>query len=543
MKKNLVSFICIFFLFETINAQDTCKIIEIEFNGRSNKGAFCESKLSIPKKIKIGDFYQVKIKNINQNLFLININNTDTILSTKSKTPTFEDLNLSLPKLEDKSSEMSMLEQVAPMRKDSLSEILSNNDVAIIDFNTSVSKIVDDIDQLKIKINNVRLQALLITGGQDAGPWGSNFESYVLDLQRASYDLKEVNIKVAECFKKYLQDTKAYQRFISDNEYYKKADEAVKKAAREAASVVSQREQPESTAAKADNAIATVATAVGLPRVGEVVSGALGIDAASRREAALAAEGEKARKHYETETSKPEYTAKQTEDPRMLAQLVSQGKISQEEAEKKLEQHLKLRGGHDDITQHMEKRLKDLRATPPAPVAEPYKKNQNTLVKSAFEDIYSDLKRGWNWLTGNKTEMKESYYHRLANLFEETSDQPMDGINLAAYGYTPRGQRNARKAIKQLANSSSGGAGDSTTEAPDLEPESTERPHIDTVVAPHIETLISAAAQHEIDLGHGEAFDPRSRDHQRLIIKTKDPEVMKASEAIRQIRKDYGMED
>lgn len=47
-------------------------------------------------------------------------------------------------------------------------------------------------------------------------------------MQRASNDLKEVNIKVAECFKKYLQDTKAYQSFISDNENYKKADEAVK---------------------------------------------------------------------------------------------------------------------------------------------------------------------------------------------------------------------------------------------------------------------------------------------------------------------------
>ena len=338
------------------------------------------------------------------------------------------------------------------------------------------------------------------------------------------------------------QSSPEYQKQVEAD----RAKAAARKAAREAASVVSQREQPESTAAKADNAITTVATAVGLPRVGEVVSGALGIDAASRREAALAAEGEKARKHYETETSKPEYTAKQTEDPRMLAQLVSQGKISQEEAEKKLEQHLKLRGGHDDITQHMEKRLKDLRATPPAPAvapAKPYEKYQNGMLKAAWQDISSDLGRAWNWLTGNKTEMKESYYHRLANLFEETSDQPMDGINLAAYGYTPRGQRNARKAIKQLANSSSGGAGDSTTEAPDLEPESTERPHIDTVVAPHIETLISAAAQHEIDLGHGEAFDPRSRDHQRLIIKTKDPEVMKASEAIRQIRKDYGMED
>ena len=229
MKKNLISFICIFFLFETINAQDTCKIIEIEFNGRSNKGGFCESKLSIPKKIKIGDFYQIKIKSINQNLFLININNTDTILSTKSKTPTFEDLNLSLPKLEDKSIQsfdIASLKNTSSGKIDALSEILSNNDVAIIDFNTSVSKIVDDIDQLKIKINNVRLQALLITGGQDSS--GSKFESYVLDLQRASNQLKDVNNNVADSFKKYLQDTKGYQSSISENDDYKKADEAVK---------------------------------------------------------------------------------------------------------------------------------------------------------------------------------------------------------------------------------------------------------------------------------------------------------------------------
>jgi hypothetical protein len=355
---------------------------------------------------------------------------------------------------------------------------------------------------------------------------------------KARQDKRAKEAEESKARVKAWQSSPQYQKEVEAD----RAKAAAKKSAQQAANVVSQREQPESTAAKVDAAITTATTAVGLPNV---ISGALGIDAASRREAALAAEGEKARKHYETETSKPEYIARQTEDPRMLPQLVAQGKISQEEAEKKLEQHLKLRGGHDDISQHTEKRLKDLRATPPAPApaVEPYKKNQNTLVKSAFEDIYSDLKRGWNWLTGNKTEMKESYYHRLANLFEETSDQPISGVNPAAYGYTPKGQRKARLAAKGFAEPMKSWAGDSTVEAPDLEPESTERPHIDTVVAPHIETLVRAAAQNELDLSHGEAFDPRSKDHQRLIIKTKDPEVMKASEAIRQIRKDYGMED
>lgn len=140
--------------------------------------------------------------------------------------------------------------------------------------------------------------------------------------------------------------------------------------------------------------------------------------------------------------------------------------------------------------------------------------------------------------------VSESYYYRrLANLFEETSDQSISGVNPAAYGYTPKGQRKARLAAKGFAEPMRSWAGDSTTEAPDLEPESTERPHIDTVVAPHISTLIAAADKAQIDLGHGEAFNPLSRDHQRLIKTSKDPAVLKASQAIGQIRKDYGVED
>jgi hypothetical protein len=117
------------------------------------------------------------------------------------------------------------------------------------------------------------------------------------------------------------------------------------------------------------------------------------------------------------------------------------------------------------------------------------------------------------------------------------------GINQAAYGFTPKGGRKVNRLAKRYEQEPMASwSGDSTTEAPDLEPESKERPHIDDVVAPHISTLIAAADKAQIDLGHGEAFDPRSRDHQRLLKMSKDPAVMKASQAIQQIRKDYGVE-
>jgi hypothetical protein len=149
-------------------------------------------------------------------------------------------------------------------------------------------------------------------------------------------------------------------------------------------------------------------------------------------------------------------------------------------------------------------------------------------------------------VTGGMNPISEAYYRRLANLFEETrvTDTPMSGVNPAAYGYFPKGYRKASLVAKRFAQEPMANwAADSTVEAPDLEPESKERPHIDTVVAPYISTLIAAADKVKIGLSHGEAFNPSSRDHQALLKTSKDPAVLKASQAIGQIRKDYGVED
>jgi hypothetical protein len=139
----------------------------------------------------------------------------------------------------------------------------------------------------------------------------------------------------------------------------------------------------------------------------------------------------------------------------------------------------------------------------------------------------------------NKVQMQESYYNRLTNKLDEAM-----GIQQAAYGFTPKGASKVRRLANRYEQEPMASwSGDSTVEAPDLEPESKERPHIDDVVAPHISTLIAAADKAQVDLSHGEAFNPRSKDHQKLLKMSKDPAVVKASQSIGQIRKDYGIED
>jgi len=138
----------------------------------------------------------------------------------------------------------------------------------------------------------------------------------------------------------------------------------------------------------------------------------------------------------------------------------------------------------------------------------------------------------------NKVQMQESYYNRLSSKLDEAI-----GIEQSAYGFDPKGGRKTYRLGKRFEQEPMvSWSGDSTEEAPDLEPESQERPHIDDVVAPHISTLIAAADKNQIDLGHGEAFDPRSKDHQKLLKASKDPAVHAASKKIGEIRSEYGIE-
>lgn len=227
MKKIALSFVCIFFLFACANAQGVCKIVEIDFNGREIFNNCCINKISIPKKLKTGDFYQVRIKNINQNLFLININNADTVLSTKSKTPTFADINLSLPTMDASETQKASIEGIRGIFKE-LSIIFLKNNQSIIDFNKNVFDVFNDIDLLKGKINKVRLKSNLLNGITTTTPNDSDFEKYALEFNDIFERLKKLNAAAALTYKNYLKQTEKYRDLISGDDKYKEADNTIR---------------------------------------------------------------------------------------------------------------------------------------------------------------------------------------------------------------------------------------------------------------------------------------------------------------------------
>ncbi|MDB2385517.1 hypothetical protein N9V96_03495 [Polaribacter sp.] len=90
--KNLI--LLLFFLMSAIafsQGESTLKnslpLIKLDFNN--------PKKITIPKKIKVGDFYRIKVKNINLNQYYVSLKASDTTYSKALEFPTFGKIDLS----------------------------------------------------------------------------------------------------------------------------------------------------------------------------------------------------------------------------------------------------------------------------------------------------------------------------------------------------------------------------------------------------------------------------------------------------------------
>ena len=137
--------------------------------------------------------------------------------------------------------------------------------------------------------------------------------------------------------------------------------------------------------------------------------------------------------------------------------------------------------------------------------------------------------------------LSEMYYNILSQRLDEEKAEPSGAqVNQAAYGFDPRGGRNARKALASLksgmwrGDSTSSGKIKSETKPSPID--SQFQPSWGEKLKPHVITLMSAAQDHKIELSKEEAVNPGNKDHQRLLsMYPKDHDVHKASQAVGEI--------
>ncbi len=171
--------------------------IKIEFKQRE------DAKITLPKKIKRGDFYKVRVCDINLNRYSVQIKNEDSIISKSLELPTFEDFSLDgltaltnnflinsfLPVTEFDS--LTSIESVDPKKLDDLKELIESA-VTIAQAKTKeqtfgLTILKTTWDDLKFQIYKRRLNLLKeIPDNSD----GYNFETALeaVEVLRSSSD-------------------------------------------------------------------------------------------------------------------------------------------------------------------------------------------------------------------------------------------------------------------------------------------------------------------------------------------------------------------
>ena len=169
--------------------------------------------------------------------------------------------------------------------------------------------------------------------------------------------------------------------------------------------------------------------------------------------------------------------------------------------------------------------------------------NTGEVTRDRFQELQDKLKaerdanqERWGNSPNNPKNKKtgpqpvpESYYRRLANLFEETREPSGPQVNQAAYGFNPRGGRNARKAEASLRSGM--WRGDSTTKGSTRNAKKErnvgKRELSGEDIKQAVATLYSAAMEHpefrrmsEIgEFGKADIMSPSSSAHKALLAK------------------------
>ena len=135
-------------LLNLVTAQKTETIV-IDFSTKTNP--------KIPAKIKEGEYYQIKIKNINLNLFKVSVTSIDTILSKPQQTPTFGNFSLdALSKAIEGISPLSTsgdkTKEVTAIENEGIKTTMNEELDKLAHAKKSIDSIATRIDSLKLEV-------------------------------------------------------------------------------------------------------------------------------------------------------------------------------------------------------------------------------------------------------------------------------------------------------------------------------------------------------------------------------------------------------
>ncbi len=206
MKKAIYTLIFYVFV-HTVSAQ--VKTIKYDFD---TKG------LPTPlNKIKVGDFYQIQILNINQNLYKVSINSADTSSSKPQTTPTFGSLELDvLAKVIAGISPLNTTTLVNPnINSFTKSQPIGkakfkfdlNDQIKICNvIRNTVDVDVKQIDDFKLKVYKERLNALQLSNTTNS-----------LDFAQALKTIENIRKELKNAQKMAEESRNLYEKFSTDN--------------------------------------------------------------------------------------------------------------------------------------------------------------------------------------------------------------------------------------------------------------------------------------------------------------------------------------
>lgn len=219
MKRTILQiFICIAF-YNTILAQKNT--IEINF------GSMTIEKNCIDN-IKRGDFYQIKINGLNQNLFKVSINSIDTSLSKPQSTPTFGNFNLdalskaiagisssniSITQSEDWKAFLKTISNTKSLFPDPIITVnstivdrMGDEKHILSKAKLSVENLAERIDNFKLEVYKHRLNSLKTT--KTTNSFG--FEQALIDLDSIRQDISTLKAQKTK-------DKNLYEAFSATN--------------------------------------------------------------------------------------------------------------------------------------------------------------------------------------------------------------------------------------------------------------------------------------------------------------------------------------